>query len=130
MSDLEGVSHPGEMPGADHRAALLQIIKLLGHGNKLEIKAIGHRIVHGGEDFSGPVLITESVVRRIEELGDLAPLHNPAGALPSRESYTRFHPAGFNFGHALLGTDPGRLFASGSYVRLFQKEMSGRLAEL
>jgi acetate kinase len=80
MSDLEGVSHHEEMPGADHRAALLQIIKLIGHGNKLEIKAIGHRIVHGGEDFRGPVLITESVLRRIEELGDLAPLHNPAGA--------------------------------------------------
>jgi acetate kinase len=80
MADLEGVSHCESMPGADHRAALLRIIGLLGSGQKLEIKAIGHRIVHGGEDFRGPVLITESVLRRIEELGDLAPLHNPAGA--------------------------------------------------
>jgi acetate kinase len=80
MTDLEGVSHRAEIPGADHRAALLRIIKLLGHGDKLEIKAVGHRIVHGGEDFRGPALITESVLRRIEELGDLAPLHNPAGA--------------------------------------------------
>jgi acetate kinase len=80
MTDLEGVSHREEMPGADHRAALLRIIELLGREKKLEIKAIGHRIVHGGEDFRGPALITESVLRRIEELGDLAPLHNPAGA--------------------------------------------------
>ena len=80
MTDLERVSHSKEMPGADHRAALLRIIELLGRGKKLEIKAIGHRIVHGGEDFRGPALITENVVRRIEELGDLAPLHNPAGA--------------------------------------------------
>jgi acetate kinase len=80
MVDLEGGSHRESLPDADHRAALLRIIELLGSGQKLEIKAIGHRIVHGGEDFRGPVLITESVVRRIEELGDLAPLHNPAGA--------------------------------------------------
>ncbi len=79
MVDLDGTSHQEVLPGADHRAALLRIIALLGHGQKLEIKAIGHRIVHGGEDFRGPVVITESVVKRIEELADLAPLHNPAG---------------------------------------------------
>jgi acetate kinase len=80
MADLRGDSHSELIPGADHRAALLRIIGLLDSGQKLEIKAIGHRIVHGGEDFRGPVLVTESVLRRIEELGDLAPLHNPAGA--------------------------------------------------
>jgi acetate kinase len=79
MVDLEGTSHQEVLPGADHRAALLRIVALLGHGQKLEVKAIGHRIVHGGEDFRGPVVITESVVKRIEELADLAPLHNPAG---------------------------------------------------
>jgi acetate kinase len=80
MVDLDGTSHHEAMPGADHRAALLRIMDILGKGRKLEIKAIGHRIVHGGETFQGPVLITEQVVRRIEELADLAPLHNPAGA--------------------------------------------------
>jgi acetate kinase len=78
MVDLDGVSLNQTFPGADHRTALLRIIQVLG-GEKLEIKAIGHRIVHGGEDFRGPVLITESVVERIDQLSDLAPLHNPAG---------------------------------------------------
>ena len=79
MVDLDGVSHLEEIRGADHRAALMRIIELLGRGKKLELKAIGHRIVHGGEDFRQPVLVTESVVQRIAELADLAPLHNPAG---------------------------------------------------
>jgi acetate kinase len=78
MVDLDGVSHNQVFPGLDHRDALMRIIDLLGSG--LEIKAIGHRIVHGGEDFRQPVLVTEHVLRRIEELGELAPLHNPAGA--------------------------------------------------
>jgi acetate kinase len=80
MVDLGGVSHHEMISGADHRVALLRIMELLGSTRKLEIEAVGHRIVHGGEDFHRPVLVTESVLRRIEELADLAPLHNPAGA--------------------------------------------------
>ena len=80
MVDLDGASHSEAIPGADHRAALFASSNFSAAAEKLEIKAIGHRIVHGGEDFRGPVLVTESVVKRIEELADLAPLHNPAGA--------------------------------------------------
>jgi acetate kinase len=80
MVGLDRSSHNEVLAGADHRAALLRIIELLDSGRKPELKAIGHRIVHGGEDFRGPVLVTESVVQRIEDLADLAPLHNPAGA--------------------------------------------------
>ncbi|MGM8365840.1 acetate kinase [Virgibacillus sp. W0181] len=43
-----------------------------------EIDAIGHRVVHGGEHFSDSVLITEKVIQIIEEVSELAPLHNPA----------------------------------------------------
>ena len=42
-----------------------------------EIYAIGHRVVHGGEKFSSSVLIDDSVINTIEDLSDLAPLHNP-----------------------------------------------------
>jgi len=42
-----------------------------------EIDGIGHRVVHGGEDFFEAVLITDKVLKRIEELAELAPLHNP-----------------------------------------------------
>jgi acetate kinase len=43
-----------------------------------EIDGVGHRVVHGGEEFADSVLITEEVLQKIEELSELAPLHNPA----------------------------------------------------
>jgi len=42
-----------------------------------EISAVGHRVVHGGEEFTGSVIIEEKVIRSIEKFADLAPLHNP-----------------------------------------------------
>ncbi|MDI3546478.1 MAG: acetate kinase [Halanaerobiales bacterium] len=42
-----------------------------------EINAVGHRVVHGGEKFAESTLITEEVIKQIEEVSDLAPLHNP-----------------------------------------------------
>ncbi len=42
-----------------------------------EIDAVGHRVVHGGEKFNSSVLITDEVIRKMEECIDLAPLHNP-----------------------------------------------------
>ena len=46
-----------------------------------EIDAVGHRIVHGGEIFSGPAIITETVIEQISQCGEFAPLHNPAAVL-------------------------------------------------
>jgi acetate kinase len=43
-----------------------------------ELRAVGHRVVHGGERYSGAALITPEVKRTIKELTELAPLHNPA----------------------------------------------------
>lgn len=42
-----------------------------------EIGAVGHRVVHGGEEFTGSVIIDENVIASIEKYADLAPLHNP-----------------------------------------------------
>jgi acetate kinase len=42
-----------------------------------EIGAVGHRVVHGGEEFIGSVIINENVIASIEKFADLAPLHNP-----------------------------------------------------
>mgnify|MGYP001247232132 FL=1 len=42
-----------------------------------EIEAVGHRVVHGGEYFSDSVLIDDDVIAKIEEVSELAPLHNP-----------------------------------------------------
>ena len=48
------------------------------------IDAAGHRVVHGGERFSAPVLVNNEIIRAIERLAPLAPLHNPASALGLR----------------------------------------------
>jgi len=56
------------------------------------IDAVGHRIVHGGTEFTGPVLIDARVRRRLEALTDLAPLHQPK-SLRGLELVTRLLPA-------------------------------------
>lgn len=66
----------------DHEVAvkiLLDKLTALGIIQSLdEISGIGHRVVHGGEEFTDSILLTEEVLSKIEELSDLAPLHNPA----------------------------------------------------
>ena len=49
-----------------------------------EIGAVGHRIVHGGEKFASSTLITDEVLKAIEDCNDLAPLHNPANLIGIR----------------------------------------------
>lgn len=72
---------------ADHTVAVQMVIEALTdkeHGviaSLDEIGAVGHRIVHGGEKFSSSVLITDEVLKAIEECSDLAPLHNPANLI-------------------------------------------------
>ncbi len=67
----------------DHSIAIEYVIAVLlsrNHGvikDKKEIDAVGHRVVHGGETFSGSVLITDQVMNAIKENIELAPLHNP-----------------------------------------------------
>jgi acetate kinase len=77
-SDSKKIEEP--ISNADHRAALRRAIDHLRALLPNEIDALGHRIVHGGEYFRDAVIIDADVVRRIEELSDLAPLHNPPGA--------------------------------------------------
>ena len=67
----------------DHTAAIEKILATLQdpeHGvirDKSEVNAVGHRVVHGGEKFTGSVLIDEQVLQGIRECIELAPLHNP-----------------------------------------------------
>lgn len=49
-----------------------------------EIGAVGHRVVHGGEKFASSTILTEEVLKIIEECNDLAPLHNPANLIGIR----------------------------------------------
>ncbi|RJX75427.1 acetate/propionate family kinase [Vibrio sinensis] len=69
-------------PDNHHQHAINRIVALietLGFTN--DLVAVGHRIVHGGEKFTSTVRIDDEVLAEIESLADLAPLHNPAGAL-------------------------------------------------
>jgi len=67
---------------ADHSAALERMTdELRGDGidlGSVRLRAVGHRVVHGGPDFSEPVVIDDAVLDRVRELSALAPLHNPA----------------------------------------------------
>ena len=46
-----------------------------------EVNAIGHRVVHGGEKFASSAVITDEMIKAVEECNDLAPLHNPANLI-------------------------------------------------
>ena len=74
----------GDVP--DHGAALDLVEAHLQaeFGGDPGLEAVGHRVVHGGERFSEPVLIDYEITRAIERLAPLAPLHNPAHALGIR----------------------------------------------
>jgi acetate kinase len=71
------------------------------------VDAVGYRVVHGGERFTGPVLIDDRAIEAIEALGDLAPLHNPLAASTIRAATARLpgipHVAAFDTAfHATL----------------------------
>jgi acetate kinase len=57
------------------------------------IDVIGHRVVHGGERFTGAVIVDESVLSALDDLGPLAPLHNPRNTACIRESLRAFPTA-------------------------------------
>jgi acetate kinase len=80
--DKEKIKIVGEI--LDHTIAIEYVLAVLlsqNHGvikDRSEIDAVGHRVVHGGEDFSGSVLITDKVMEVLKENIEIAPLHNPA----------------------------------------------------
>lgn len=69
----------------DHSEAVSMLLdKLVKHNiisSLNEIEGIGHRVVHGGEKFNDSVLITDEILKEIEEISYLAPLHNPANVV-------------------------------------------------
>jgi acetate kinase len=71
------VEHIGT-PGADHLDHSAALESVIGELKGIAVEAIGHRVVHGGEAFTGPVVVTQEVEDRIQQLSALAPLHNPA----------------------------------------------------
>lgn len=63
----------GQYP--DHERALADIVAGLPEDHPIDI--VGHRVVHGGDAFTAPTLITDEVIEALSEVSSLAPLHNP-----------------------------------------------------
>lgn len=80
----ESASFKEPAPMENHKQAVNRILSTLTDKEKGvikdfgEIDVIGHRLVHGGEKFTGSVVITDEVIQAMTECNDLAPLHNPA----------------------------------------------------
>jgi acetate kinase len=112
LSDPDAKKIEEPLPDADHRVALRRVIDHLRARLSNEIDAVGHRIVHGGEYFRDAVIIDDEVVRCIEELSDLAPLHNPPGAQGIRLASELFNgkPQVAVFDTAFHQTLPPRAF--------------------
>lgn len=73
----------------NHQEAVLLLLQMLIELKAVksleEIDGIGHRLVHGGEEFSDSVLIDDEAIVKFEKLSDLAPLHNPANITGIKE---------------------------------------------
>jgi acetate kinase len=81
LSAKLGSGHPSidaPLAKADHDAALAAVIALIDvHDDDWRLAAVVHRVVHGGQTFSQPVLVTPEVMAQLEALSPLAPLHQP-----------------------------------------------------
>ena len=88
-----------------------------------EIQAVGHRVVHGGEEFSGSVAITEEVINALEESSDLAPLHNPPNlkGIYAMKNLLRGIPQAGVFDTAFHQTMPEHSFLYGIPYSLYEK---------
>jgi acetate kinase len=70
-------------PIIDHQEGIKLILEMLADKKRgvvdstAQIAGVGHRVVHGGEEFTASVLITAQVIEKIQKYADLAPLHNP-----------------------------------------------------
>ena len=84
------------LPTGGHRDAFAAMIEELtgkdtgAIGSPAEISAVGHRVVHGGDTYRDSVLVTEEVIKQIDEMAELAPLHNPVNLLGINEAKRLF----------------------------------------
>ena len=113
----------------EHRAAIEWVLRILTApeigilGDITEIGAVGHRMVHGGEEFASSVQITPEVVHKIEQCSVLAPLHNP----PNLRGYYAAHAALPDVPHiavfdtAFHQTMPAHAFLYGIPFQLYKK---------
>jgi acetate kinase len=66
------------LSGSDHEAVLPVLQEWIAdHTDHMRVMAVGHRVVHGGEEFAVPVLVNAAILDQLEKLSPLAPLHQP-----------------------------------------------------
>ena len=106
-------------PMSNHTEAFAEVKKVLTEGeykvidNISEIRAVGHRVVQGGSLFNKSMLVTDEVIKGIEEMCALAPLHNPAhiqGINASIELFGKNVPQVAVFDNAFHSTMPAEAY--------------------
>jgi acetate kinase len=112
---------------------------------QLDLVAIGHRVVHGGPEFSGPTIVDRKILTRLERYVSLAPLHQPNNLAPIRTLLERFpslpqvacFDTAFHRGHNALADHyaiPERFYAEGvrryGFHGLSYEYVSGRFREM
>jgi acetate kinase len=119
-------------PVRDMRAAVELILRwacsessgVEGIKSVADIQAVGHRVVHGGEHFTHSVLITDEVLRGIEDCIDLAPLHNPAnikGITAARDVFGSGLPQAAVFDTAFHQTLPDHAYLYALPYQLYRR---------
>ncbi|MDQ3797909.1 MAG: acetate kinase [Acidobacteriota bacterium] len=119
-------------PVRDIREALETVLRWVtseaagveGVGGLADIDAVGHRVVHGGEKFRQSVLISDEILRGIEDCIELAPLHNPAnirGILAAREIFGRGVPQAAVFDTAFHQTLPEQSYLYALPYQLYRR---------
>lgn len=119
-------------PVRDIRAALETVLRWITSeqanieeiGSLADIDAVGHRVVHGGEKFRQSVLISDEILRGIEDCIELAPLHNPAnirGILAAREIFGRNVPQAAVFDTAFHQTLPEQSYLYALPYQLYRR---------
>lgn len=124
---LDKVTIEAEMK--THETAIKMVLDALTHKehgvieNLDEIKAVGHRVVHGGEKFASSVIISEEVIEAIESCNELAPLHNPANLIGIRACQAALPnvPMVAVFDTAFHQTMPEKAFLYGLPLEYYEK---------
>ncbi len=118
-----------KVPCKDHHIAIkiiVDILKDVRHGiitSTDEIIGIGHRVVHGGEEFKRSTIITNKVIKSIEKYSELAPLHNPPALLGIRacSKILKGIPEVAVFDTSFHQTMPARAFIYGLPLKYYKK---------